>query len=328
MSTNPKQDSENQEIDLTMLSNKIGGFFQGISSFIFNAIQFVLRKIVIIGTLFVIGVGLGVYLDTTNKNYDHEIIVQPNFGSTDYLYAKIDLLESKIKENDTVFLKSIGILEPSKLSKIEIKPIVDVYKFINTSEQNFELLKLMSEDSDIKKIVEEKPTSKNYMYHMISFKTKERTTTKKSVEPILKYLNSSEYFKKIQKEYINNEQLKIKSNEITINQIDGFLNSFSNTVNGNAKSDKLVYYNENTQLNDVIVTKNKLVQEQGNLRLEMVGLDKIIKENSYTLNTENNESVNGKLKLVLPLLFIFIYILIHSFGSFYKRQALVKKQSL
>lgn len=328
MSTNPKKDPENQEIDLTMLSNKIEGFFQGISSFIFNAIQFVLRKIIVIGILFFIGVGLGVYLDTTNKTYDHQIIVQPNFGSTDYLYAKIDLLESKIKENDTVFLKSIGIINPSKLAKIEIKPIIDVYKFINTSEQNFELLKLMSEDSDIKKIVEDKPTSKNYMYHLISFKTKERTSFKNSIEPILKYLNSDPYFEKIQKEYVMNELLKLKSNEITINQIDGFLNSFSNTVNGNSKSDKLVYYNENTQLNDVIVTKNKLVQEQGNLRIEMVGLDKIIKENSSTLNTENNESVNGKLKLILPLLFIFIYILIHSFVSFYRRQALVKKQSL
>ncbi len=328
MSTNPKQDSENQEIDLTMLSDKVGVFFQGISSFLFNTIQFVLRKIVIIGILFIVGVGSGVYLDTTNKSYDHEIIVQPNFGSTDYLYAKIAVLESKIKERDTVFLKSIGIKEPSKLAMIEVKPIVDVYKFISTSEQNFELLKLMSEDSDIKKIVEDKPTSKNYIYHLISFKTKERITAKNVVEPILNYLNSSTYFEKIQKEFINNEQLKIKSNEITISQIDGFLNSFSNTVNGNSKSDKLVYYNENTQLNDVIVTKNRLVQEQGNLRIEMVGLDKIIKENSSTMNTESTESLNGKLKLILPLLFIFIYVLLYSFGSFYRKQALIKKQSL
>ncbi len=328
MSTNPKQDSENQEIDLTMLSDKVGVFFQGISSFLFNTIQFVLRKIVIIGILFIVGVGSGVYLDTTNKSYDHEIIVQPNFGSTDYLYAKIAVLESKIKERDTVFLKSIGIKEPSKLAKIEVKPIVDVYKFISTSEQNFELLKLMSEDSDIKKIVEDKPTSKNYIYHLISFKTKERITAKNVVEPILNYLNSSTYFEKIQKEFINNEQLKIKSNEITISQIDGFLNSFSNTVNGNSKSDKLVYYNENTQLNDVIVTKNRLVQEQGNLRIEMVGLDKIIKENSSTMNTESTESLNGKLKLILPLLFIFIYVLLYCFGSFYRKQALIKKQSL
>ena len=98
---------------------------------------------------------MGLFLDTTNKTYDHQIIVQPNFGSTDYLYSKIDLLNSKIKENDTVFLQKIGILDPSKLSKIEIKPIVDVYKFIATDEKNFDLLKLMAEDSDIKKILEE-----------------------------------------------------------------------------------------------------------------------------------------------------------------------------
>jgi hypothetical protein len=43
------------------------------------------------------------------KVYDHELIVQPNFGSTDYLYSKVELLASKINERDTVFLKSIGI---------------------------------------------------------------------------------------------------------------------------------------------------------------------------------------------------------------------------
>jgi hypothetical protein len=38
-----------------------------------------------------------------------------------------------------------------------------------------------------------------------------------------------------------------------------------------------VYYNENTQLNDVIQTKDKLIKEQGNLRLELVNADKIVK---------------------------------------------------
>jgi len=161
MSTNEKRNSDDQQIDLFLISAKIGEFFQGINTIIFKAIQFVLKHIVILGILFVIGVGLGMYFDKTNKVYDHEIIVQPNFESTDYLYAKVALLTSKIKQKDSVFLKAIGIKNPSKLVKIDIAPVIDIYKFINSGDKdrnvlNFELLKLMADDGDLKKIVEEK----------------------------------------------------------------------------------------------------------------------------------------------------------------------------
>ena len=325
MSTNAKRNSDDQEVDLTMLSDKIGGFFQTISAMIFRAIQFVLKHIIVLGILFVIGIGGGLYLDKTQKTYDHQIIVQPNFGSTDYLYSKIDLIESKIKERDTFFLKSIGVQDPEKLSRIEIRPIVDVYRFINTNEQNFELLKLMSEDSDIKKIVEDKATSKNYVYHLITFSTKSLTSYKKTIEPLLKFLNTSDFYSKIQKEFVNNETIKIKSNEIIISQIDGYLNSLSKGSSEGATNDKMVFFTEKTQLNDVIQTKDRLIKEQGNLRIEFVSLDKIIKDNSYDINIENNQAVNGKLKLVLPFLFIFIYISINYFIGFYKRQKLLQK---
>jgi hypothetical protein len=49
-------------------------------------------------------------------------------------------------------------------------------------------------------------------------------------------------------------------------QIDAVLNGFSSSVNRNQQSDKLVYYNENTQLNDVIKTKEALIYRQGVLR--------------------------------------------------------------
>lgn len=317
MSTNNPQ---NQEVDLSMVSKGIGNFVQYIKSVVFHAIQFVIQHIVLIGILFVVGVGLGLYLDKTQKTYDHQIIVQPNFGSVDYLYAKVDLIESKILEKDTVFLEKIGLHDPSAFSRIDIKPVVDVYRFINNSEQNFELLKLMSEDSDIKKIVEERATSKNYPYHVISLKTKTRISHKNFIEPLMAYLNNSAHYSIMQKEYLNNLKIKVKANDLTIAQIDGFLNTFSGTVNGPSKSDKLVYYNENTQLNDVIQTKDKLIKEQGNLRLELVNADKIVKENSSTVNIENNESINGKLKIILPMLLIFSYLCIHYFTRFYKTQ--------
>ena len=146
--------SDNQEIDLSMISNKIKGFYDEIGTSVFRGILFFKRNLLIVGILFVAGAALGTYVDLNNETYDSKIIVKPNFGSTDYLYSKIDLLDSKIKTRDTLFLKSIGVKNPENLTKIEIEPIVDIYSLVNyneknaavtTNTQNFELLKLLSE---------------------------------------------------------------------------------------------------------------------------------------------------------------------------------------
>ena len=233
----------------------------------------------------------------------------------------IDLIRSKINDNDTVFLKEVvGIQEPKKLKNISITPITDVYKFIDNKAQNFELIKLMAEDGDIKKIVNENLTSKNYPYHLISFTTDKQTSNEKTVQPLLNFLNNSDYFKIIQKEYLNNVKIKMVENDSIISQINGLLNAFSSTANGSQKSDKLVYYNENSQLNEVIKTKDALVNEQGSHRIEMVNLDKIVKEMSVVTNIKNTKNINGKMKLILPFLFIFIFIVVGYFKSYYKNQ--------
>ena len=313
--------AEDQEIDLSTITRNIGDAFQNVNSFVFQCIQFFLRNIIFITVLILIGVGLGFYLDETQKTYDHKIIVTPNFGSVDYLYNKIDLINSKIKESDTLFLKSIGIQQASKLSKIEIQPIIDVYRFISNNEQNYEVLKLMADEGDVKKIVEDRPTSKNYTYHVISFTTKRMTSHEKTVKPLIAYLNSSDFYRLIQKEAVNNVQQKIIANDLTISQINGVLNEFSKNVSdGSSKGSSLVYYNENSQLNDVIKTKEDLTDEQGNHRITLVSLDKIVKDVSAIINIENTKSVNGKLKLILPLVLLLVFILLNGFRSFYKKE--------
>ncbi|GGD22588.1 hypothetical protein [Flavobacterium orientale] len=322
MSSTPQQNDDNQEIDLSEISKKISNAFEGFLMFFFNWILFLKRNLIWVVSLFVIGVGLGFYLDKTTNIYDNQVIVMPNFGSNDYLYSKVEQLNAKIKEDDTIFLKKIGIKNVSKLKKIEIEPINDVYRFISNKTENFDLIKLMSEDGNIQKILEDKVTSKNYPYHRIKFVTSERTTDEKTKQPILSFLNDSDYFKIIQNQIINNTNLNIKLNEQMLEQIDGILAEFSSSLDASAlKSDRLVYYNnENSQLNDVLKTKENLIKEQSDLKVHRLNIDKIIKELSSTLNNKNTKSVNGKLKYILPILFVFGFIIISLLSHFYKRQ--------
>ena len=327
--------SDNQEIDLSMVSDKIKGFFDGIAFSIFKGILFLKRNLLILGILVAVGVGIGIYFDMTNKAYDSEIIVKPSFGSTDYLYSKIDLLESKIKERDTLFLKSIGIERPKDLNLIEIDPVIDIYSFVSNAydknsaqnTQNFELVKLLAEDGDINKIIKDKVTSKNYSSHKIHIRTKGHIQDSKIVVPLLNYLNQNEYFEAIRKTYVRNIALKMLKNEETINQINALLDQFSNNSNSTQKSDKLVYYNENTQLNDVIKTKESLLVELGNQRMELESLDKFIKKTSSIINIKNENVTNGNLKFLLPIFFIFTFIFINLFSKFYKKQSLKALQN-
>jgi len=327
MSTNVPHNQENQEIDLFQVFKSVGRFFEKINAGIFRCIQFFVKKAIVIIVLVIVGIGLGFYLDETQKKFDHQIIVTPNFKSADYLYSKINLINAKIIERDTAFLKnSVGLKHPEILKGIKIKPITDVYKFIENKTENFELIKLMAEAGDINKILEDNLTSKNYTNHEIIVKTDELSSDESTIQPILNFLNESDYFKKIQIEEFNNAQIKLSQNDTIISQIDAVLNGFSSSVNRNQQSDKLVYYNENTQLNDVIKTKEALIYQQGVLRVDLIGMDKIIKENSATLNIENTSSINGKLKFILPVLFLCLYILMHLFMTYYKSQ--MKKAQL
>lgn len=318
MSSTSKKNMEDQEIDLSQISKKIGSFFEHISTKIFKGILFIIRNIIVIGILFIGGIALGIYLDSV-KIYDNQIIVAPNYDSTDYLYSKIDLIKGKINERDTVFLKEVvGIKDPKKILKIEIEPIPDVYRFIQGNAANFEFIKLLAEDGDIKKIVEDNLTSKNYPFHSITYTTNEKTNNVKTLEPILNFLNNSTYYKKIQQETLNNIQIKMSQNDSIMKQIDSFLNSLKNS---SSSSDKLVYYKENTtQLNDALKNKDELITQQGNLRLQLITFDKIIKETSTTINIVNTKFVNGKMKFLLPILFILMFFLGNAFVEYFKRQ--------
>lgn len=325
MSTKVPHHNPDQEIDIFQLSKSVGSFFDRVNRTIFRAIQFLIRNWITVLILFIIGFGLGWYVDSNKKSFQNQVTVTPNFESADYLYAKIDLLQSKIASGDADFLKNTVGIPPDIIAKIEIKPVADVYKFIEDKEQNFELIKLMAQSGEIKKVLEDNVTSKNYTFHTISFVSNKLVNEKEVVEPLIKYLNNSAYFTSIQKIGYKNLEKEIAQNDTIIAQIDHVLNGFSSTGKNAAKNEKLVYYNENLQLNDIIKTKQKLVTEQGKNRFKLISFDKTIKEINSTLNITQTKIVNSNFKILLPFLLILLFVLGYLFKKFYRRQLALSK---
>lgn len=313
--------TNDQEIDLGQVSKKIGQAYEGFLSWVFRGFLFVKRNLIVLIILFIIGAGLGYYLDKNTKVYDHEMIVIPNFGSAEYVYSKVNLLNSKLMEDDKPFLKSIGIKDFKLVSNVEIEPINDIYTFVNSREQNFELVKLMAEDGDINKIIEDETTSINYKSHKIKITTSRTATKEEFIKPILNYLNDSEYYKEVQVSMVESVKKIINSQENTINQIDSLLNSFSKSAKGSSNNN-LVYYNENTQLNDVLKTKTDLINDITFRKLDIINNTSIVKESSTVLNVKNYKGLNGKRKLVFPILFISLFLVLGLVRNFYRKQKL------
>jgi hypothetical protein len=334
MSSNT-QNNENQEIDLSVLTNKIAGLYEGILAWIFGWILFAKRNAVWLITLFIIGCGLGIFLDSTNNSYKNEIIVSPGFNSVNYMYSKIDLLSSKLAENDTIFLKNIGIKNPDKIGMINVVPVVDIYGLVNnntaiagnaTNTQNFELLKLLAEDGDLKKVITEDLTNKQYSRHLITINTSGKIKDENVITPILKFLNQNEYFEKLRKTEVDNIYIKIKKNEELTVELNDLIGKLSASLNNNSKNNSLVYYNENTPLTGLIEKKINIVNELAYQKIQLVNLDAFVKKSSAVTNIKNTKGLNGKMKLILPFLFLFMFFGISILVSFYKKQvAKIKK---
>lgn len=316
------QNKQDQEIDLGQIKKGISNFYQGIIATIFDFIFFIKKKLIIFGLLLVLGFALGYYLDK-KKAYITEIQVIPNFGTNDYLYNRVAHLEAKLKERDTVFFTGLGIKNVKKIIDIEVTPINGIYSYINSSDENnknFELVKLMAEDGDIQKIIHDKVTSKNYPQHSIKIVTTKAFSKKELVEPILNYLQKTDYYSKLKEIYIHNLNHKIEANNMLINQIDQLLASYAkNPVSGN------VMISENGGLADVITKKDELINENNIHQIQLLESTKVIKEQEIILNSMDSEGLANKLKFFIPIVFILIYLLLYRFNKIYQIQKLRKE---
>ncbi|MEY4835918.1 MAG: hypothetical protein RI980_2033 [Bacteroidota bacterium] len=312
MSTN----SQEQEIDLSQIGKSITKVFQKGINKCFDLLFFIQKKLVIVFVLFVIGGGLGFYFDK-EPNYTNNIVVAPNFGSNEYLYDKINLISLKLKEKDQTFFTKIGIKNIKDFISIDIQPINGIYNFINSESQknNFELVKLMAEDGDLEKIIEDNTTSKNYYLHAINIKTAIAYNQKDLIDPIVNYLQQSDYFIKLQKIQQNNLEEKITANTSIINQIDQIVLSLSQNKTGSSVS-----ISENTGLSDLIQKKDNLIIENQKLATNRLEFEKIIKDQDIVTNQINTSGANNKMKFILPLLFVLFYLVSYWFSKTYKQQ--------
>ena len=311
MSTN----SQDQEIDLGQIGKGIKNFFNGMVNAFFDFLFFIKKKIIIIAVLFIAGVVAAFLLDS--KVYNHEISVIPNFGSNEYLYKKIEQVDTKLREDDAVFFKELGIKNYEDILSVEIEAYPAIYNFVNNKEEenNFELIKLMAEDGNIDKIMKDEITSKNYYHHKISIQTEGMFKKEEFIIPLLNYLNSNSYYETQQKITQKNLVDKLASNNSLISQIDQLIVLLSTS-----NSSGTISISEKNSIPELVEKKDKLIQENQYLLRNQSTLDKIIKEESSIINIRNYKPLLLNNKILLPVFLVFLYLIFHILSKVYQKQ--------
>ncbi len=324
MATQPNA-NDYQEIDLSRVSRKVKGYVSRVNDSFFDVILFFKKYAIVIVVLVILGGILGYFQDKNSGSYEHKLYVIPNFKSADYLYSKVEHINLKIGEWDTVTLKDIGIVN-SGIGQIKIEPVVDIYEFVKgKNNRNYDMVKLLSENNDLGKVMEEDITAKNYKHHVITFSSKKPVTAENTVNPILAYLNNSDYFKVIQREEVENLRIRMIATDSTISQINGILSDFSQSAAKQTKGENLIYYNNNTEIDLVIEKKKDLVEEQAQNRIDVINYEKIIKDSGVILNNRKTAFLDGKMIVITPILFILAFAASLSFRSYYKKQSAKRK---
>ena len=315
MATNTTAD--NKDIDFGQLSLRVRRYISKTGDKVFDAIVFLKKYFIIVIILIIGGVAYGIYSQNEMERYKHEIIVKPNFGSIDYLYSEVENLGTKLGSPE--FAKTSGGTDPENYLNFEVEPVIDLFKVINNplgdekdNDRSYQVFKILSENGDMEKILEEGPISRNYDYYKIIIFTKKPGTKQQITDPILKHLNSDTYFVQMQEDYKRNLEIKIAANDSIMRQIDAV---FDDIATLSSKSTNLMYYDE-SELYDVMRLKKRIINEQAINRIAQKDYDKIIKESSVVLNKTDIGIVARSLKYIYPILFVLFFCRNCKFYSF------------
>ncbi len=304
MEKNMENNGQSEEIDLGYFFGQIGYFFRKCVKGLFMVLAFYIKYVIITIILIIVGFLLGFYLDeTAKKSYINEVIVIPNFESADYLYSKVEEMNSKIQLDDKDYLKDILGKNNELLKDIKIEPIIDIYRYISQSDINLRIFEALSENQEMDEFLENMTTAKHYKYHKMTFSTRGENP-EAIINAVLENFNQNAHFKKYQIVGIENTQFRIQENSQMIAQVDSIIKaSISLEKIGNGQS---VVINDNSW-DRILAKKQEFLKIRLQLLQQQIDQQNIIKKVSYSYNITAKGDIRISRKILYPLLLILLF---------------------
>ncbi len=299
---------ENDELDIIVLIEKIKLALLSILLQIFRSTKIFLMGWKQLLLIVLAGVLLG-YFQTDNDQPNAKeatLLVKINFDAGNYVYDAVDLINLKIRSEDTEFFtQEFKLNADEQLDEVSISPVIDI-KDIMAKEINANEIRALFENLEYEDGFSVTEGFKSdYDYHFINVVVSGNSTIS-TVNKIVDYFNNNPLFTELKERNIQRISSIISDNEQTIKQIDKLLDYY--TSENKTKTTQLYIDNKDLRPNELIKTKVSLQNENQELKKEnLTTKETVMAINEANILIENTSLLSNKM-VYYPLLFLFIYI--------------------
>ena len=288
------QNNNEEEVDLGSLFVIIGKGFKNFFNFIRNFFKGIFHRFILVLVFLrahsvkfilaaLIGGSIGAFIENSEENkYVSNLIVQPNFKSTQQLYKNIAYYNNLIKQEKLDELAStfdIDTTKASSLKKFDISPIINKNDIINAYDQFIlEVDTLTVKSYDFEEF-ENSFTDYDYLNHNIEVEAIQSDVFSDLENVIIESVENNHYFNRIKT--LTNKKLSIRDSilRVNFNEVDSLRNVYMMALLEGAK-------NSSTGTNIDLGGTNKTTKEN-----ELFEIDRrIISELNYTYEEVANKS--------------------------------------
>lgn len=304
-------DQNHDEIDLGVIFNRIKRVYHSVLVGIYNALQFLRRKWIILLAIIVVGYGLG-YVWTKAVDYPKEafVVLQTNFESANYVYDAINLLQIKQKQNDGIFLRKYGFDGvTAEIDELEISPIVNLFDLLEKPETSDRNLEEFLDQSDFQEdLLLSEVFIPEYKYHRLLV-TLTHEGSQETIDKIIAYLNSNPFYQEVREVTVAEIEDQIEQNKVSIEKIDAVYDVHGGKVVTDTPNPSQFYFRhqENNNLHQVMDKKNELLLFNEELKNKLVLYkDVVVVVNDPQVNFKYGPFANKRLYLPLTVLILYI----------------------
>jgi hypothetical protein len=271
---------KNEELDLGQLLQFFKRGLESMFKTLLRIFLYLKMNAITLAVLLVLGILIGFLLkEFGDKKLKSEVIVKPNFESSDYLYDVVEELQSKILAKDTLFFKNLGIdVTGLKDFEIHVEPIEKNEKDKEKLKENNNYLEILQnyKDNDfVLEAVRAEVIKNAILTHRITFSHRNPKKGEEYVTKLLAYMNNNPYFNELKKVYTENAIIKIEKNKELIKQIDELIANYSKQLsaeeNNQGREGFLLFDKEKgLDVPSLLTLKNGLLKEIEKKQIEAV----------------------------------------------------------
>lgn len=309
----------NDEIDLGHVLRGVKNSFNRFQGRLYDFLLLLFKHKLTLITLLAIGYASGLLLDKQKAQLKRtEVVVIPNYDSSDFLYRNIENLNSLLSKGSVQELEKIFGEGFEEIKSLSISPIYDLRLLIRSTEL-MDILKESVKDNRLGWIQEEFEKGRIQKYHSIEIITNVETDALQITHKLVEFLNGNEFYKQIRLISLENVKFQLEEFDRTLIQIDSVISATTSKKITSIPTSQGFFLNDNSHISSLIEYKSVILEEKFEKLRRYEQKDNVIHLVSIDTNTEIKQRVLfSDLKLTLPIFLIILFLGIILLDSYLK----------